>query len=573
MKILKPKLMTKLLMLSLLPMIILAVTFIVTSQTRISDLVDNQMESDLRALAVSVRKSYENLNNEPYGTNAEGVLAKGDIILGEYANIVDSLLDDGKMYSTLFIGNERIMTSLRNNNNQRNIGTTMDNESVLTQVLKNGGGYFNSNFLIGDDTYSVYYLPLYQVNSSEIIGMIFVAAPYSEVLDNMRSFIMSVLMIVLVLSLIATVIVVLCALGIVKELKGLVRISDAIAHGNLNAVISEKSLKAVDEIGDLAREIETMRSKLHGTVSTITESTRSISDNFNSISSSLETLDGTITDTSAATEELSASMQEMDSSSGKMAATAQDIERAVENVTEKASSGAVKSDEIYENATGLSKSVTDSIEKSNQMFNEIKESLKKGLEDSKAVDEINVLAEAILGITSQTTLLALNASIEAARAGEAGRGFAVVANEISALATNSKNTVSQIQEVTKVVMAAVGSLSESAKNLLNFVAEDVMKDYEDMSKAADSYKNDADYFSNMTADLSVTSKELLEATHMMMTAINEVSMSAQDGAKVTTQVAEQTMGIQMNTTSISDEMHKTNEVTNHLLKMVEEFKI
>ncbi|EPY2277843.1 methyl-accepting chemotaxis protein [Clostridium sporogenes] len=63
--------------------------------------------------------------------------------------------------------------------------------------------------------------------------------------------------------------------------------------------------------------------------------------------------------------------------------------------------------------------------------------LSKAIEDTRFVDEINKLLEAILDITDQTNLLALNAVIEAARAGEAGKGFAVVAEE-------SSNTAGQI---------------------------------------------------------------------------------------------------------------------------------
>ncbi len=65
----------------------------------------------------------------------------------------------------------------------------------------------------------------------------------------------------------------------------------------------------------------------------------------------------------------------------------------------------------------------------------MKEKSEGAMEQSKAVQKINVLTDNIKDISSQTNLLALNANIEAARAGEAGRGFAVVASEIGTLAS------------------------------------------------------------------------------------------------------------------------------------------
>ncbi len=380
--------------------------------------------------------------------------------------------------------------------------------------------------------------------------------------------------IIVIVAAIAAILLGIFMAGIItKPLNSVRDVAEKIADGDLTAEIPPRYLKQKDEIGMLANNIEDMKQGLITTVSGIKDSTHDLGDQVSSTNQTLSILHDRITDTSAATEELSASMEETGASAEEMNAAAAEIERAVETVAEKAEEGANKSGEIHSRASQLGKDVNASIQKSNAIFNEIKISLEKALEDSKAVDEINALADAILGITSQTTLLALNASIEAARAGEAGKGFAVVANEISALADNSKNTVTQIQAITKVVMAAVNALASNSTNLLNFVANDVTKDYNDMLTTADSYTTDAVYVSDLTSDLSATSEELLASVQVLMRAISEVSMAAQEGARTTTVVAEQTTDISVNASTIVENMKSTQHTSDELVHLVNKFKL
>lgn len=383
----------------------------------------------------------------------------------------------------------------------------------------------------------------------------------------------NIVMILVISAALALAIGIVISRVITGPLKEVNNVSSKIADGDLTADIKPRFLKYKDEIATVAKNVEAMKQGLITTVSGIKGATDNLGQQVDSTNETLSDLNDRITDTSAATEELSASMEETGASAEEMNATATEIGNAVEMVANMAGEGATKAGEIQARANELSSSVKGSIDKSDRIFGEIRQGLEVALEESKAVDKINELADAILGITSQTNLLALNASIEAARAGEAGKGFAVVANEIGTLADDSKNTVNEIQAITKVVMSAVGNLSNSANRLLKFVAEDVNADYKDMLSAADSYSTDALFVNDMTNDLSATSQQLAASVQAMMTAINEVSSSAQEGATTTASVAEQTSDIADGAATIVSNMDDTNVTAKELVGLVNKFKL
>lgn len=88
------------------------------------------------------------------------------------------------------------------------------------------------------------------------------------------------------------------------------------------------------------------------------------------------------------------------------------------------------------------------------------------------MEEMNTIVELIDDITSQTSLLALNASIEAARAGDAGRGFAVVASEITGMADRTKDATIHITELIGNVTLAIREVVDVIQQMIEGITEE-----------------------------------------------------------------------------------------------------
>jgi methyl-accepting chemotaxis protein len=83
------------------------------------------------------------------------------------------------------------------------------------------------------------------------------------------------------------------------------------------------------------------------------------------------------------------------------------------------------------------------------------ESARNTMELEERTRRIDKIVDAIVMVTVQTKMLAVNGNVEAARAGEYGRGFSVVAGDIRSLANESSENADRIKDLVKSVQTQI----------------------------------------------------------------------------------------------------------------------
>ena len=140
----------------------------------------------------------------------------------------------------------------------------------------------------------------------------------------------------------------------------------------------------------------------------------------------------------------------------------QEIMKDFEQIKDSIAELAIGNQHSAEDATQMAQAVGDM----SGFTDTLKVSMEQVTEAVKGYDSIN---DAIIKISNQTGMLALNAGIEAARSGEAGRGFAVIANRVRELSEQTKGAVVTGKKQSDVLMPAMEALgvetAEFIKNL------------------------------------------------------------------------------------------------------------
>ena len=371
------------------------------------------------------------------------------------------------------------------------------------------------------------------------------------------------------LILIALLILVLSIAAVILIMTGLIR-QQLAPMEKMKSFISEKIIGSdrvkntdseVEQIAYLLSELETRFidaiRRTQQESQTIRDRMVNASDKIDGINASIGEINGAMQRTERGIESQTASIQSIESVCVNVTGAADGFTTDTRKMNE-------KTGEIIRRVKAMVPEILANKKHAVEMTNRTRKELEEALKGVQVIEQIVDVASAIQGIASQTNLLALNASIEAARAGEAGRGFAVVADEINSLSTTTGNEIDKVNRLTGEVTTNINELSKVSERIIHFLTESVLADYDNLEKLANSYMEDANYYSELSHELGTGAEQVSVSVADISRAIEDISTSQKELGDAVHNISDSMQSITSASENVS---HETKDVMHSISKL------
>lgn len=536
----------KLLALIVVPLVLLLALLLSSSIVKSSASGRELFKEKLKAVAVSVNNSYNALVDGDWEL-IEGVLCKGGEPMDN--TLIDSIGRQNGIEITLFFGDTRYLTTLKDDSGKRIVGTKVGSK-ITEDVLKNGREYINESISIKNKEYYALYMPLTNSDGS-IVGMLFIGQERQLIREFMYALCRSIFYNGIVFCLIMIAVSFFLVKPIVTTIKGLSAELEKFSNGELDIHCKVPKINKNDELGILADSVNNLAFKFGEIIRSVQEQSGILSEESEKLVQIADVSAGSIESISQAIDDVARGAEEQATDMTNTMGNIQELSATLDTVlsqVEKLSGVASGLKDYSDNTKGAMKELVSVNEKAKSSVHSM---VVQTNETIKAMKEIDVILESIQDIASQTNLLSLNASIEAARAGGAGKGFAVVAGEVKKLADDCVNASKQISGIVKNISDEM----EKSGALVRELEENADSQLAKLSGANDSVDNIIDGIFAVSGEITEINAEIKSLDSVKAgigSAIENLSAISEENAASSEEVASSVTDVSSSVKNLSE---------------------